>query len=153
MSKVKKIIGYSFLGILVIMQLVPMKQPATSMNNPNDLMVNNELPTEVATKLKAACYDCHSNETQFPWYAYVAPVKWLVNRDTKEGREELNFSNWAAMDIMDQITALDEISTEVESGDMPMKIYPLMHSNAKLSPADRTAITKWAGTFGEGLFE
>ena len=153
MSKKKRLFWYSFFGIIILMQAYPVSRPEVSKENPNDLLATAEVPENIAVVLKSACYDCHSNETVYPWYSYVAPVKWLVYRDTKEGREELNFSEWASMSKMDQATALSDISDEVTEGDMPMKIYPIMHPDAKLSDKDRQAIADWADELTEDLFD
>ncbi len=153
MSKKKRLFWYSFFGIIILMQVYPVSQPEVKTENPNDLLVTTAVPNKIAVMLKAACYDCHSNETTYPWYSYVAPVKWLVYRDIKEGREELNFSEWASMSKMDQATALSDISDEVSEGDMPMKIYPIMHAEAKLSDDDRQEIANWADELTEALFD
>jgi len=153
MSKKKRLIWYSVIGIIILMQAYPVSQPEVKTENPNDLLASTEVPDNIAVMLKSACYDCHSNETVYPWYSYVAPVKWLVYRDTKEGREDLNFSEWASMSKMDQATALSDISDEVSEGDMPMKIYPIMHPKAKLSDEDRQAIADWADELTEALFD
>lgn len=153
MSKKKKLFWYTVLGLIIVIQVYPVTAPEVIKDNPGDIMNSTEIPANVSTMLKAACYDCHSNETNYPWYTNVAPVKWLVYRDTREGRKELNFSEWASMDKMDQADALDNISSEVSSGDMPMKIYPIMHSDAKLSEQDRQAIVDWADEYTEALFE
>lgn len=121
--------------------------------NPNDFLQNNLVPEEIAAKLRTSCYDCHSNETVYPWYSYVAPVSWLVKRDTNEGREHLNFSDWQTFDKADMAEAYYEIADEVGEGEMPMKIYPIMHPEAKLSKEDRQAMVAWAETAAEKLYE
>lgn len=153
MSKKKKLLWYVILGGFIVLQVFPVDKPSVSSNNPNDFIQNNDIPVEIATMLKTACYDCHSNETVFPWYSYVAPVKWLVYRDTEVGREDLNFSDWEIMSIDDQADALYEIAEEVAEGDMPMKIYPITHPDAKLSDADRKLISEWAEEFADGIYE
>ncbi len=153
MSKKKNLIWYSVIGIFILMQAYPVSRPAVSHENPNDIIATANVPDNIASMLKTACYDCHSNETVYPWYSYVAPVKWLVYRDTRVGREELNFSDWNSMSKMDRATALSDISEEVAEGDMPMAIYPIMHSDAKLSDEDRQAIADWADELTEALFE
>ncbi len=153
MSKQKRLFWYTVLGLLIIVQVYPVTRPEVVANNPDDIMKVTEIPSNVSSMLKAACYDCHSNETSFPWYSSVSPVKWLVYQDIRKGREKLNFSNWASMDKMDQAEVLDNISTEVMGGDMPMKIYHIMHSDAKLSDEDRQAIADWADEYTEALFE
>jgi hypothetical protein len=83
----------------------------------------------------------------------VAPVSWLVARDVRLGKEELNFSTWEDNDKMDKAKLLDNIVDEVSDGGMPMVIYPLMHPEAKLKKADRQAIVDWAESYAESLFE
>ncbi len=138
--------------IVIAAQLIPAKLPAVKKDNPGDLIKSANVPQDVAVLLKNACYDCHSNETVYPWYSYVAPVSWLVIRDVNEGREELNFSEWEQMKITKKAKALEEIADEVSDGSMPMFIYPIMHKNAKLSGDDRKLIVDWADKTADNLF-
>ncbi len=140
-------------GILLVMQLIPAHLPEVKTANPDDLLANNPVPEEIAVILQNTCYDCHSNETQYPWYAYVAPVSFLVANDTREGREHLNFSAWQSLSKADKLEALDDIGEEVAEGEMPLKVYPLMHANARLSDEDRQALVTWAEEFAEKVFE
>jgi hypothetical protein len=80
--------------------------------------------------VRRACYDCHSNETHWPWYSYVAPISWLVEHDVHEGREHLNFSEWNRKQ-----KHADEAAHEVEEGEMPLQIYTLLHPGARLEGA------------------
>lgn len=148
-----KIIWIALIAIVLVMQLIPSGLPDVISENKNDLILNSNVPDSVAYLLKNTCYDCHSNETAYPWYSYVAPVSWLVARDTKLGREELNFSDWANNDKMNKAKYLDDIIDEVSDGGMPMAIYPIMHPEAKLTKNDRQMIVDWAEEYAEGLFE
>jgi hypothetical protein len=143
--KIKRI-GLGLLGVLLLIQLIPADRPEVIMNNPNDLILNNEIPGSIEKMLVNSCYDCHSNETAYPWYAYIAPVSFLVSKDTKEGRRELNFSQWEKLDGIEKAEMLEEIAEEVEEGEMPMKIYPITHPDARLSDEDRETIKAWALT-------
>lgn len=87
-----------------------------------------------------ACENCHSNQTNWPWYSHVAPVSWLVAHDVKEAREALNFSEWAGYSAERQRKLLRESCSEVKEGEMPMSAYVLMHPEAKLTAGDVTAI-------------
>lgn len=149
----EKTIWMILIAIIVIMQLIPSGRPEVINENPNGLLVNNDVPDSVAYILRTTCYDCHSNETVYPWYSYVAPVSWLISRDTRLGREELNFSNWESNDKMKKAKLLSDIVEEVSDGGMPMAIYPLMHPEAKLTKADRQIIVDWAEEYAESLFE
>jgi Haem-binding domain len=83
---------------------------------------------------RVACYDCHSNETDWPLYAYVAPMSWLVRHDVESGRDELNFSEW------DDHSDADDAAEEIENGSMPPRQYKLVHPDARLSDADRAEL-------------
>ncbi len=102
-----------------------------------------EAPAEVHAILKRSCYDCHSNETFWPWYSYVAPVSWLLAYDVKEGRKELNFSIWKTMEAKRQEKKLRECRDQIEEGEMPLGIYLWMHSEATLSEQDHNTLNNW----------
>lgn len=153
MKSKKKIILVILVVVFILIQFYPSEKPSVLTDNPNDLIATNSVPENIASKLKAACYDCHSNESTFPWYASVAPTKWLVYDHINEGREELNFSNWNALSIDDKSDVLDNISTMVLEGEMPIKGYTILHSEANLSEADREAIATWADEMLESLYD
>jgi cytochrome c551/c552 len=98
---------------------------------------------EVDALLRRACYDCHSNETVWPWYSQVAPVSWLLARDVREGRRELNFSTWDAYDTKKKTKKLKETAEEVAEGEMPPWVYVALHRHAALSPADAERLRAW----------
>ena len=141
--KVLKIIIWILIGSLIILQFIPVKYPETSEDNEHDLVQSGAIPEEVAMILKTSCYDCHSNETRYPWYSYVAPVKWPVIKDINEGREELNLSEWDLLKVTDKIKMLDEMAEEVGDGNMPLPIYTLMHRKASLDETQRTVFKDW----------
>ncbi len=130
--------------ISVAIQLVPNELPAVATDNPGDLIQSGIVGEDVAVLLKNSCYNCHSNETEYPWYSYVAPASWLVARDVRLAREELNFSLWQDYDLLDKLGKLDDAYSEVAEGRMPMGIYTLMHPSAKLDEAQRQTIVEWA---------
>lgn len=132
----KKVI-IALIAAVIGIQLIPVKR-----TNP-DVISDFSGPADVKAILKRSCYDCHSNETRWPWYSYVAPVSWLVAHDVEEGRAYLNFSNWAP--LKDMVYIHHEIYEEVAEGEMPMKAYLLMHSNAKMSAEDQAVLKEWAG--------
>ena len=93
-------------------------------------------PSEEAAGLaRAACYDCHSNETDWPVYSYVAPMSWLVRRDVERGRDELNFSLWDA-----DVGELDDAAETIEEGSMPPRTYELLHPSARLSAEEKRVL-------------
>ncbi len=141
------------MALFVLIQLIPSGRPEVIADNPSDLLINNEIADSIVHLLRTSCYDCHSNETVYPWYAYVAPVSWLVSRDVRVGRQNLNLSDWNSFSKRDMLKYLDEMGEEVDDGQMPMVIYPLTHPQAKLSRQDRDMFLEWTEDFAEIVFE
>jgi hypothetical protein len=129
------------LGILVVTALLQTVQPDRS--NP-EVTAPLDAPPEVMAVLRRACYDCHSNETRWPWYSYLSPVSILVANHVQEGRRHLNFSEWTAMDAAKQMHASSEILEVLESGEMPLKSYLFLHGDAELNAADKALLRSWA---------
>jgi len=132
----KKIFMVLVVGLLAI-QFIPVER----FNPPERGQL--AAPPQVETTLRRACYDCHSNETRWPWYARVAPISFLLARDVREGRRELNFSIWDRYEQRRKARKLKEIVKEVEEGDMPPWYYVPVHPDAKLSQGDQETIVKW----------
>jgi hypothetical protein len=130
--------GLAVLLVLGAGQLVPVER-----RNPP---VTGDVPTSPAVKvvLRRACYDCHSNETRWPWYGRIAPVSWLVARDVRKGRVELNFSTWDQYSSKQQVKKLRESWEKVAEGEMPPWFYLPVHREARLSAEDRTLLRQWA---------
>ena len=143
----------AFALALVVLQLIPNHLPTTTTNNPGDLIKAGLASPEVAIILKTSCYSCHSNETKYPWYAHVAPSSWLVAKDVRESREELNFSAWQDYDLRKKLSKLDDLITEVGEGRMPMSIYTFIHSDADINETQRKIIEEWAETLMDSLAE
>jgi len=103
-------------------------------------------PPEVTRALRSACFDCHSNETTWPWYSQIAPFSWLIEHDVEEGRRRLNFSEWHeyASDPGTVSGKLTEIARSVERGDMAPWYYRVLHPAAALSIAQRDLLIEWA---------
>jgi mono/diheme cytochrome c family protein len=115
--------------LFAVIQVVPYGHART---NPPVVSEPSWDNAETRALARHACFDCHSNETEWPLYARIAPVSWLVQRDVDEGRAHLNFSEWHRPQ-----KEADEAAEAVREGEMPMPIYQLMHSHARLSDADR----------------
>jgi hypothetical protein len=125
--------------VAVAMQAV--RYPRTNPPVARDLVA----PREVKTALRGACYDCHSNETAWPWYTAVAPASWLIHHDVEEGRRHLNFSSWGdyADDPGTLARKLDEIARSVAAGDMAPLYYRMLHPDARLTETQRGALLGW----------
>jgi len=148
----KKVI-WIILLILIGLQFIPVDKPQVTGNNPNDLLSVVSVPDTVADILKNSCYDCHSNQTIYPWYSHVAPVSWLVAKDVREGREHVNFSNWQALELTKKAEHLENMIDEIKDGEMPMSIYTAIHQDARLSEEQQKLIIDWINDYGNSLFE
>ena len=136
--KKKKQIGIIIVGLIALIQFWPVDRtnpPAAS---------GLQAPPDVKEVLHAACYNCHSNETEWPWYSYVAPVSWLVAGDVHEARKKLNFSEWGSLPEEDRTVAAKHIWKEVEDGEMPLLMYRIMHPEARLSGDQKKLLNDWA---------
>ncbi len=140
-----KFFKWAFIAVVVLfvgMQLVPAGRSNPPIDPAMTFQAKVNVPPYIDRIVRRSCYDCHSHETVWPWYSFVAPVSWLVAGDVKNGRKLLNFSNWTYNTIR-TVGRLDQMAQEVDNGDMPLKNYLLMHPNAKLSKADRDTIMSW----------
>ena len=124
----------AFIGI----QFVPVDRsnPPVTMDVP--------APPEVLAVLRESCYDCHSHEVRWPWYSYVAPVSWLVARDVRMGRHDLNFSIWDQYSAKKRAHKIEECLELAEAGEMPLPIYLITHADARLTTQDLGALRAWA---------
>ncbi len=145
MKKVK----VALVAALLVFVALQFTNPART-NPPvvNDLAATNAPPAEITALLRAACYDCHSSETKWPWYARLAPSSWLVVSDVNEGREHLDFSDWPR-EPERVAKKLDRINEELDYKEMPPKKYTLLHPEARLTEAQRKAIMDWADVAGK----
>lgn len=109
----------------------------------HDLMAANAPPQRVAAMLHAACYDCHSSATRWPWYSHIAPMSWLIAGDVKEGREHLNLSDWPGADSKRAAKLLDRMSEEIAAGEMPLAKYTKIHADARLTEGQRKELAAW----------
>ena len=150
MLSVKKII----IGLLLIIVAVQFYKPVQ--NNDLSAMPNHisevvTIPDQVNGILKKACYDCHSNNTSYPWYAQIQPVNWFVNKHIKAAKVELNFDNFKEYTLRRQISKLHAIENSLEDGTMPIASYTLMHKNAVLSKSEKKLVMAWVAASRDSL--
>jgi hypothetical protein len=124
--------------ILVLIQLAPVERT----NPPVEKEIT--VPGNVMGILRKACYDCHSNRTNWPWYSSIAPASWLLVSDVKEGREELNFTTWNRYSAKKLAALPKKIWEEVQEGEMPPLPYRLMHPEARLSAEEKELLRVWS---------
>ena len=139
MKRVKLILLYVVVPFILI-QFIPVEKTNPSFDKANELIA----PPNVISILKTSCYDCHSNETIWPFYSYVAPVSWIVTRDVTLGREDLNFSEWNKLSNDKKNHKKEDIVEEISLDSMPIPIYLITHPSATLSNDERIILKNWA---------
>lgn len=137
--------------LAALLQLKPAILTNPAVEPGQDLMADNPPPVEIANILHAACYDCHSDNTQWPWYSHVAPFSWWLVEHVEAARDELNFSEWAHDDPAYASKMWRRISKVVRDGEMPMPSYTWIHARSRLTAAQRTALADWAGQQSQRL--
>jgi hypothetical protein len=140
----KKII----LGIIVVFILIQMVRPTKndSRNDINHISTVVQVPNNVEEILKTSCYDCHSNFTVYPWYSEIAPISWYLAQHVNEGKEHLNFSEWTVYNKNQQSHILKDLEEVLESHEMPINSYLLIHKEAKMSTEQYTVLMNWIQT-------
>lgn len=136
-------IFYWFLIVIALIQFIPVDRT----NKPVDQKINFvtvfQTPNNVQEILKKACYDCHSNETVYPKYAYVAPISWSIKHHINKGREHLNFSEWANYNQDLKKSMLENSAKSIKSYSMPMPGYIAQHPEANLTKAERVLLVNY----------
>lgn len=149
MKRKLQLAGVVLLVLLIAIQFVKPAWNQSAVASPHDIRTKHAVPADVAALLRRACYDCHSNNTHYPWYAAVQPVGWWLTRHVNDGKRHLDFSEFSTYTTKRAKSKLGEIIEEVESHGMPLKSYTWLHPEARLTPAEIKLITDWA----EGLQE
>jgi hypothetical protein len=122
----------------------PAKNISTAPPGKNDVATLYAPPADVRRALEVGCYDCHSNNTRYPWYAQIQPVGWWLAQHIRNGKSELNFSEIGTYSPRTQAKKFAAISDQVEGRDMPLKSYTWIHRDAVFTAAQIKAITDWA---------
>ena len=130
--------------VLVLIQFIRPHRNISSTLTANDITLQYKVPDTVLTLLKRSCYDCHSNNTVYPWYDRVQPVAWWLQYHVNHGKHDLNFSEFGSYTSEKQVKKLKSIGEAAREGWMPLDSYLWMHGYARLSPGEATLIAGWA---------
>ncbi|MDZ7361674.1 MAG: heme-binding domain-containing protein [candidate division KSB1 bacterium] len=133
-KKILKWGALTILGLFIIIQLIPYGR---AHSNPPVRMEPQWDSPQTRELAKRACFDCHSNETVWPWYSNVAPVSWLVQRDVEKARQQLNFSEWDRPE-----NEAGEAAEQIKKGEMPLWFYVPLHPSARLSAGEKQALIR-----------
>lgn len=141
--KFLRILLILLVAALVVIQFIGIERSNPEFDQSLDLITMEKPPMDVEKILRASCYDCHSNETIWPWYSYVAPASWLIKQHVDDGRDNINFSDWGEYELEDRAYIIEEMIEEVEDGEMPFPGYDVFHPDAKLSEEQKKALFNW----------
>lgn len=150
MRLMKKIL----LALLIVFIAIQFVQPAhnkTVQALPTDFGKLYAVPDSVKSVLQNACYDCHSNNTNYPWYSNIQPMAWMMATHITNGKEKLNFSDFDSNRTRKQISKLKEISNQIKDDEMPISSYKLMHKNARLSQNEKFLLMNWMQKTADSL--
>lgn len=129
--------------VLVLIQFIRPAKNYSSVISPNDITKHFNVPDSVLSILKRSCYDCHSNNTVYPWYDRIQPVAWWLQYHVNHGKHALNFSEFASYSAAGQVKKLKSIGKEVKEGGMPLDSYLWIHKDAVLSPEEKEILILW----------
>jgi hypothetical protein len=145
MSRLKKI------SIILVIILIAMQFIQPRRNRQDKITARTDMPENIKRILSRSCFDCHSNNTRYPWYSSIQPVSWILEYHIKKGKADLNFDEFANYSERRQLNKLRSIQTSMKEGSMPVSSYLLIHHDAKLSAAEKTMITEWAQRMDDSI--
>jgi hypothetical protein len=149
-SIIKKILLALLLVFIALQFMRPARNISTTVQNA-DMITQFKTPANVAGVLKTSCYDCHSNNTRYPWYANIQPVGWLLANHVKDGKEELNFNEFSSYSKRRQLSKLKSIQNSIKDSSMPLPAYTILHNDAKLSEESKASILQWTSKIIDSL--
>lgn len=143
MKRILKIIVFVLLVALVGIQFMPTERNQSEVVPKTDFLLVNNPPKNISTVLRESCYDCHSNNTKYPWYNRIQPAAWFLEDHIKEGKAELNFNEWNDYSDRRKNSKLRSIINQIEDDEMPLGSYAFIHKDASLSGKEKTEIVDY----------
>lgn len=135
----------------IVIQFFPTTLNESDYVPQSDFMVENQVPATIKNRLQVSCYDCHSNNTDYPWYSKIQPSAWYLEDHIQEGKDELNFNEWAEYSDRRKNSKLRSIISQIEEDEMPLDSYTLIHRDAILSDEDKTLIVDFITALKDSL--
>lgn len=136
---------------LIVIQFFPIILNESDTVPQSDFMVENQVPATIKNRLQVSCYDCHSNNTDYPWYSKIQPAAWFLEDHIQEGKDELNFNEWATYSDRRKNSKLRSIISQIEEDKMPLDSYTLIHKDAILSDEDKRMIIDYMTALKDSL--
>ena len=142
---VKKVL----IGLLILVVIMQLLQPTRNISegiSENDITKMYAIPADVQIVFEQKCYDCHSNNTRYPWYIHIQPIGWWMASHIKKAKDDLNFSEFKTYSQKQLTHKLEEVSEVVNEGEMPLRSYIWLHKEAEVTPTEKTAINDWVNS-------
>ena len=133
-------------AIVLVIQVIPVERNVSTVPPGQSFEKTEKVPANVAAILKVSCYDCHSNNTLYPWYSVLQPGAWFMVRHIKKGKEELNFDEFNSYSKRRKKAKIKSIISQIEKDEMPLKSYRMMHGNARLSADEKKELLDFFNT-------
>ena len=136
---------------LIVIQFFPITLNESDTVPQSDFMVENQVPATIKNRLQVSCYDCHSNNTDYPWYSKIQPAAWYLEDHIQDGKDELNFNEWAEYSDRRKNSKLRSIISQIEEDKMPLDSYTLIQKDAILSDEDKRVIIDYMTALKDSL--
>ena len=133
-------------AIVLVIQVIPVERNVSTVPPGQSFEKTEKVPANVAAILKVSCYDCHSNNSRYPWYSELQPGAWFMAQHIKKGRDELNFDEFNNYSKRRKKAKIKSIISQIEKDEMPLKSYLMLHSSARLSAADKMDLIDFFNT-------
>ena len=133
-------------AIVLVIQVIPVERNVSTVPPGQSFEKTEKVPANVAAILKVSCYDCHSNNSRYPWYSELQPGAWFMAQHIKKGKEELNFDEFNKYSKRRKKAKIKSIISQIEKDEMPLKSYRMMHGNARLSADEKKELLDFFNT-------
>jgi len=148
-KRIKKIAIIGFIIFLLMQCYQPARNTGYEQYFSSNFTEVYKVPKNIETTLRTSCYDCHSNNTNYPWYSYIQPVRFFMDGHINKGKKELNFNEFGNYSNRKQRSKLEAISKQIQSDEMPLSSYTLIHKSAILTAIKKKEITNWINTLNK----
>lgn len=144
MKKRLKKVGIALFLVLIAIQFYqPALNQSSVQNYTNDFLITTKAPKNISKLIQTSCYDCHSNNTKYLWYDYIQPARFFMESHIATGKENLNFNEWGNYSSRKQNNKLERIAKQIESNEMPLSSYTLIHKKAILTASQKKEVLDW----------
>lgn len=133
-------------AIVLVIQVIPVERNVSTVQPGQSFEKTEKVPANVAAILKVSCYDCHSNNTRYPWYSELQPGAWFMAQHIKKGRDELNFDEFNNYSKRRKKAKIKSVISQIEKEEMPLRSYRMMHGNARLSADEKKELLDFFNT-------